>query len=67
MGGLLQARQRQQLLLTFFLFYNFEFIGRSIAMNVLKPHVSLNVSNIDKSVAFYEKAFGMSEIARPVN
>lgn len=28
-------------------------------MNVLKPHVSLNVTNIDASVAFYEKAFGV--------
>ena len=28
-------------------------------MNVLKPHVSLNVSNIDASVAFYEKTFGV--------
>ncbi len=28
-------------------------------MNVLKPHVSLNVSNIPTSVAFYEKAFGV--------
>src|SRR6202161_1413264 len=27
-------------------------------MNILKPHVSLNVSNIDASVAFYEKVFG---------
>jgi catechol 2,3-dioxygenase-like lactoylglutathione lyase family enzyme len=27
-------------------------------MNVIKPHVSLNVSNIDASVAFYEKVFG---------
>jgi catechol 2,3-dioxygenase-like lactoylglutathione lyase family enzyme len=26
-------------------------------MNVLKPHVSLNVTNIDASVAFYEKVF----------
>jgi catechol 2,3-dioxygenase-like lactoylglutathione lyase family enzyme len=26
-------------------------------MNVLKPHVSLNVSDIAASVAFYEKAF----------
>ena len=28
-------------------------------MNVIKPHLSLNVSNIDASVAFYEKAFGV--------
>ncbi|HWL87980.1 MAG TPA: ArsI/CadI family heavy metal resistance metalloenzyme [Polyangiaceae bacterium] len=28
-------------------------------MNVLKAHVSLNVSNIDASVSFYEKAFGV--------
>src|SRR4051794_25139258 len=28
-------------------------------MNVLKPHVSLNVASIDASVAFYEKAFGV--------
>jgi catechol 2,3-dioxygenase-like lactoylglutathione lyase family enzyme len=26
-------------------------------MNVVKPHVSLNVSNIDASVAFYETVF----------
>jgi len=29
-------------------------------MNVLKPHVSLNVTNIEQSVAFYEKAFGVA-------
>jgi len=28
-------------------------------MQILKPHVSLNVSNIDASVAFYEKTFGV--------
>jgi catechol 2,3-dioxygenase-like lactoylglutathione lyase family enzyme len=28
-------------------------------MNVLKPHVSLNVSNVGASVDFYEKAFGV--------
>lgn len=28
-------------------------------MQILKPHVSLNVSNIERSVAFYEKAFGV--------
>lgn len=28
-------------------------------MNVLKPHVSLNVTAIDRAVAFYEKAFGV--------
>ncbi len=27
-------------------------------MNIVKPHVSLNISNIDASVAFYEKVFG---------
>jgi catechol 2,3-dioxygenase-like lactoylglutathione lyase family enzyme len=33
-------------------------------MNILKPHVSLNVSNIDASVAFYEKAFGVEASKR---
>lgn len=33
-------------------------------MNVLKPHVSLNVSNIDAAVAFYERAFGVSVTKR---
>ncbi|MDC0681036.1 ArsI/CadI family heavy metal resistance metalloenzyme [Sorangium atrum] len=33
-------------------------------MNVLKPHVSLNVSNVDASVAFYEKAFGVRATKR---
>ena len=33
-------------------------------MNVLKPHVSLNVSSIDRSVAFYEKAFGVTVTKR---
>jgi catechol 2,3-dioxygenase-like lactoylglutathione lyase family enzyme len=33
-------------------------------MNILKPHVSLNVSNIDASVAFYEKAFGIQATKR---
>jgi len=33
-------------------------------MNVLKPHVSLNVSNIDASVVFYEKAFGVKAYKR---
>jgi catechol 2,3-dioxygenase-like lactoylglutathione lyase family enzyme len=33
-------------------------------MNVLKPHVSLNVTNIDRSVAFYEKAFGVAATKR---
>ncbi len=33
-------------------------------MNVVKPHVSLNISNIDASVAFYEKVFGTSATKR---
>jgi catechol 2,3-dioxygenase-like lactoylglutathione lyase family enzyme len=33
-------------------------------MNVLKPHVSLNVTDIDASVAFYEKAFGVAATKR---
>lgn len=33
-------------------------------MNALKPHVSLNVSDIDASVAFYEKAFGVPATKR---
>jgi catechol 2,3-dioxygenase-like lactoylglutathione lyase family enzyme len=33
-------------------------------MNILKPHLSLNVTSIDRSVAFYEKAFGVSVTKR---
>lgn len=33
-------------------------------MNMLKPHISLNISNIDASVAFYEKAFGVPATKR---
>jgi catechol 2,3-dioxygenase-like lactoylglutathione lyase family enzyme len=33
-------------------------------MNIIKPHLSLNVSNIDASVAFYEKAFGVKASKR---
>jgi catechol 2,3-dioxygenase-like lactoylglutathione lyase family enzyme len=33
-------------------------------MNIVKPHVSLNVSNIDASVSFYEKAFGVKATKR---
>lgn len=33
-------------------------------MNILKPHVSLNVANIDASVAFYEKAFAVKASKR---
>lgn len=33
-------------------------------MNVLKPHISLNVSNIDASVAFYERALGVTATKR---
>lgn len=33
-------------------------------MQILKAHVSLNVSNIENSVAFYEKAFGVTATKR---
>src|SRR5438093_13323502 len=33
-------------------------------MNVIKAHVSLNVSNIEGSVAFYEKVFGVAASKR---
>ena len=33
-------------------------------MNVIKPHVSLNVSNVEASVAFYEKGFGVAPAKR---
>jgi len=33
-------------------------------MNVLKPHLSLNVSNIDAAVAFYEKVFDVPATKR---
>ena len=33
-------------------------------MNTLKPHVSLNISNIDASVTFYEKVFGVKAAKR---
>jgi catechol 2,3-dioxygenase-like lactoylglutathione lyase family enzyme len=33
-------------------------------MNIIKPHVSLNVSNIDASVAFYESVFGTTATNR---
>ena len=33
-------------------------------MQILKPHVSLNISNIDASVAFYEKVFGVAATKR---
>jgi catechol 2,3-dioxygenase-like lactoylglutathione lyase family enzyme len=33
-------------------------------MNVLKPHVSLNVRDVEASVAFYEKLFGVAATKR---
>jgi catechol 2,3-dioxygenase-like lactoylglutathione lyase family enzyme len=43
----------------FFRVQYFDFFRRkgATAMNVLKPHVSLNVSDIEAAVAFYEKVF----------
>jgi catechol 2,3-dioxygenase-like lactoylglutathione lyase family enzyme len=31
---------------------------------ILKPHISLNVSDIERSVAFYERAFGVAATKR---
>jgi catechol 2,3-dioxygenase-like lactoylglutathione lyase family enzyme len=33
-------------------------------MNILKPHVSLNVSNIEDAVEFYQKLFGVTVTKR---
>jgi catechol 2,3-dioxygenase-like lactoylglutathione lyase family enzyme len=33
-------------------------------MDVLKPHISLNVADLDRSVGFYEKAFGVAATKR---
>jgi catechol 2,3-dioxygenase-like lactoylglutathione lyase family enzyme len=33
-------------------------------MKILKPHVSLNIADIEASVAFYEKLFGVSATKR---
>jgi catechol 2,3-dioxygenase-like lactoylglutathione lyase family enzyme len=33
-------------------------------VQILKPHVSLNVANIERSVSFYEKAFGVAATKR---
>src|SRR5690242_10303197 len=33
-------------------------------MKILKPHISLNIADIDASVAFYEKAFGVPATKR---
>ena len=33
-------------------------------MNILKPHVSLNVADIERSVDFYQKAFGVAASKR---
>jgi catechol 2,3-dioxygenase-like lactoylglutathione lyase family enzyme len=33
-------------------------------MNIVKPHVSLNVTNVEASVAFYEKVFGVAAAKR---
>lgn len=33
-------------------------------MNILKPHLSLNVDDVERSVTFYEKAFGQQATKR---
>jgi catechol 2,3-dioxygenase-like lactoylglutathione lyase family enzyme len=42
----------------------FEYFGRRVEVNIIKPHVSLNVSNIEASVSFYQKAFGVPATKR---
>jgi catechol 2,3-dioxygenase-like lactoylglutathione lyase family enzyme len=37
---------------------------KEIAMNIVKPHVSLNVSNIEASIEFYEKVFQVKATKR---
>ena len=49
----------------FFSLARFRIFSKEKPMNILKPHVSLNVSNIDASVAFYEKAFGVQRDEAP--
>src|SRR6185436_3774783 len=60
---LLQARRQEGLLLNFFPRI-FRRLWKERAMNILKPHVSLNVTNVDASVAFYEKVFGVAAAKR---
>jgi catechol 2,3-dioxygenase-like lactoylglutathione lyase family enzyme len=33
-------------------------------MNILKPHISLNITNVEASVAFYQKLFGVDATKR---
>jgi catechol 2,3-dioxygenase-like lactoylglutathione lyase family enzyme len=52
------------LLLNFFARTISIFLEGMSAMNVIKPHVSLNVTDIEASVAFYERAFGVTATKR---
>src|SRR3954447_7742949 len=40
------------------------FLEKGALMNIIKPHLSLNISNIDASVSFYEKVFGVAASKR---
>src|SRR5439155_22103641 len=53
LGRLLQTRQRLE-----------ELLLMEKHMNVMKAHLSFNVTNIDASVAFYEKVFGVAATKR---
>jgi catechol 2,3-dioxygenase-like lactoylglutathione lyase family enzyme len=69
-GGLLQGRQGRRLLLAGghrppSIFAHFDISeNKESATMIIKPHVSLNVSDIDASVAFYERAFGVAATKR---
>ncbi len=63
MAGLLSGGRKGVLLGPELLFISYT-ANASKTMKILKPHVSLNVTNIDASVAFYERMFGVAASKR---